>query len=207
MTTLSPLQKLSCSSIATTLSSATLLLLIIQINAAPILMNNDVRLLSYESAQFITIDPKTGSVTASSSDTDATTLFIEETARPSHLQRFKSKTQDQYLSIIKDSMSARIAVAPLRIESSGQSGSSSGSNQDDNESGSGVSELEMDSSSVEIFQNWRVEILNGPYSTVRIPVDENMNCYLAFEYTGEPVADPCSISPDDPRAAISLDYV
>ena len=207
MTTLSPLQKLSCSSIATTLSSATLLLLIIQINAAPILMNNDVRLLSYESAQFITIDPKTGSVTASSSDTDATTLFIEETARPSHLQRFKSKTQDQYLSIIKDSMSARIAVAPLRIESSGQSGSPSGSNQDDNESGSGVSELEMDSSSVEIFQNWRVEILNGPYSTVRIPVDENMNCYLAFEYTGEPVADPCSISPDDPRAAISLDYV
>ena len=207
MTTLSPLQKLSCSSIATTLSSATLLLLIIQINAAPILMNNDVRLLSYESAQFITIDPKTGSVTASSSDTDATTLFIEETARPSHLQRFKSKTLDQYLSIIKDSMSARIAVAPLRIESSGQSGSSSGSNQDDNESGSGVSELEMDSSSVEIFQNWRVEILNGPYSAVRIPVDENMNCYLAFEYTGEPVADPCSISPDDPRAAISLDYV
>lgn len=207
MTTLSPLQKLSCSSIATTLSSATLLLLIIQINAAPIPMNNDVRLLSYESAQFITIDPKTGSVTASSSDTDATTLFIEETARPSHLQRFKSKTQEQYLSIIKDSMSARIAVAPLRIESSGQSGSSSGSNQDDNESGSGVSELEMDSSSVEIFQNWRVEILNGPYSTVRMPVDENMNCYLAFEYTGEPVADPCSISPDDPRAAISLDYV
>ncbi len=207
MTTLSLLQKLSCSSIATTLSRATLLLLIIQINAAPMVLNNHVRLLSYESGQFITIDPKTGSVTASSSDTDATTLFMEETGRPSHLQRFKSNALDQYLSIVKEATSARFAVAPLRLDSSGQSGSSSGSSQDDSASGSGVSELEMDSLSVETFQNWRVEILKGAFSTIKIPIDENTNCYLAFEYTGEPVADPCSISPDDVRAAISLDYV
>lgn len=170
-------------------------------------MSNGVRLLSFQSGQFITIDSKTGSVTASSSVTDDTTHFMEQTGLPAHLQRFKSEALNQYLSIIKDSTSARIAVAPLRIESSGQSGSSSGSNQDDNASGSGIPELEMDSSSVEIFQNWKVEILYGPYSTVRIPIDENMNCYLAFEHTGEPVADPCSISPNDRRAAISLDYV
>lgn len=207
MITLSQMQKLSCSSIAATLSSATLLLLIIQINAAPIVMNNHVRLLSYESGQFVTID-STGRVTASSSDTDATTLFAEETGRPSNLQRFKSNALDQYLSIVKDETSTRYAVTTLQIESSGQSGSSSGSS-DDSASGSGhsVSEFEMDSSSVETFQNWRVEIINGPFSTVRIPVADNVNCYLAFEFTGEPVADPCSISPDDARAAISLDYV
>ena len=200
------LSLVSSSSIAAALTSATLLLLIIQVNAAPIVMNNHVRLLSFESGQFVTINPNTGSVTASSADTDATTLFVEETGRPSHLQRFKSNALDQYLSIVKDETSARYAVTALQIESSGQSGSSSGSS-DDSASGSGVSEPEMDSSSVEIFQNWGVEILNGPFSTVRIPVADNVNCYLAFEYTGEPVADPCSISPDDPRAAISLDYV
>lgn len=200
------MHKLSCSSIATTLSSATLLLLIIQINAAPVVVKNHIRLLSYESGQYVTIDTKTGSVTARSSDSDATTLFIEETGRPPHLQRFKSDALDQYLSIVKEETSARYAVTPLQIESSGQSGSSSGSS-DDSVTGSGASELEMEPSSVETFQNWKVEIINGPYSTIKITVSENKNCYLAFEYTGKPVADPCSISPDDPRAAISLSYV
>lgn len=210
MITLS-LQKLSCSSIAT---SATLLLLllnnIVQINAAParVVMNNRIRLLSYESGQFVTVDVKSGIVTASSSDTDAATLFTEETVEVSHLQRFRSiNAVDQYLSIVKDDTSVHYAVTPLQKDSSGQSGSSSGSSDDDSMNGSGASELEMDSSSIEIFQNWRVDILNGPYSTIRIPVAENVNCYLAFEYTGEPVADPCSISPDDARASISLEYV
>lgn len=210
MITLS-LQKLSCSSIAT---SATLLLLllnnIVQINAAParVVMNNRIRLLSYESGQFVTVDVKSGIVTASSSDTDTATLFTEETVEVSHLQRFRSiNAVDQYLSIVKDDTSVHYAVTPLQKDSSGQSGSSSGSSDDDSMNGSGASELEMDSSSIEIFQNWRVDILNGPYSTIRIPVAENVNCYLAFEYTGEPVADPCSISPDDARASISLEYV
>ena len=191
-------EKLSCSSIV-----AILLLLIIQINAAPIV--NHVRLLSYESGRYVTIDSNTGSISASSSNIDATTLFVEETGRPPHSQRFKSDALDQYLSIIKDeTSSAHYAVTALQTESSGQSGSSSGS--DDNASGSGVSEP-TSSDSVEIFQNWIVDTINGPFSTVRIPVGDNVNCYLAFEYTGEPVADPCSISPDDTRAAISLDYV
>ena len=150
----------------------------------------------------MTIDLNTGSVTASSSNTDDATLFVEETGQPSHSQRFKSNALNQYLSIVKDETSAHYAVTALQIDSSGQSGSSSGS--DDNASGSGVSEH---SSSAEIFQNWRVETLNGPFSIIRIPVADNVNCYLAFEYTGEPVADPCSISPDDARAAISVDYV
>lgn len=211
MITLS-MQKLSCSSIAT---SATLLLLLNnivlrQINAAParVVINNRIRLLSYESGQFVTVDVKSGIVTASSSDTDAATLFTEETVEASHLQRFRSvNAVDQYLSIVKDDTSVHYAVTPLQKDTSGQSGSSSGSSDDDSINGSGASELEMDSSSIEIFQNWRVDILNGPYSTIRIPVAENVNCYLAFEYTGEPVADPCSISPDDARASISLEYV
>ena len=198
------MQKLSSSSIAITLASAILLLLIIQINAAPVVIQKHVRLLHFDSGRYITVDPNTGSVAASSPATDDTTLFLEEVG-PSRSRRFKSAILlDQYLSITKNDTSAHYALTALQTESSGQSGSSSGSGG----SANGQSGGEMGSSAAETFQNWQIDLLSPLYSAIRIPVSDNVNCYLAFdEFTGEPVADPCSIRPGNIRSAISIEYV
>ena len=195
------MQKLSSLSATTALASAILLLLIIQINAAP--MPKQVRLLHF-SGQYITVDPNTGSVTASSSTTDDTTLFFEEDG-PSRSRRFRSAVLlDRYLSLVKNDTSAHYALTALQTVSSGQSGSSRGS--EGSTSGSGASEREMESSSVATFHNWQINLLSSLYSAIRISVSDNVNCYLAFdEFTGEPVADPCSILPNDKLAHFTIE--
>lgn len=204
-------------SIATTLASATLLLLIIQTNAAPIKAKH-VRLLHFLSGLYVTIDLKTGSITASTLNIDATTLFSQDIGQPTESRIFKSTALvDQYLSMSVDDQHnmAHYIVTDLQIESSGKSGSSSGPDTNSTASGSADNDdeestaesLSTESSSAgEIFQNWRVEKLTPEYSTLKIPVDDDTSCYLAFEHTGEPVANPCSVSPSDPRATITIEH-
>lgn len=203
------MQKLPSSSVASTMgikNALTLLLLFIvflsSVNTAPILLHGHadlnvlkVFILHHDSGRYITVDPDTGKVTATSSVRGDTTQF-----RPSASSRYESvipALNDHFLSIIKEENSTYYAVHNSEISDQISSGISSGL---ETASGSGSIDLEMEPTKL-VFSKWQEQILNSVTSVLKI---EGQECYLAFEDTGEPVSDPCNISPLDSRAAISI---
>ena len=154
------------------------------------------RLLHHDSGRFITIDPSTALVTATSSVYDDTTLFKPFHGSPSIVQ-YESvipALYDHHLSLVKEGNSTYFAVH--NPESSGSSGNSSGI---ESASGSGSGDMRPKS----FFYKWQKVELNTSHNLLKVIVD-GQDCYLAFEETGEPVSDPCSISESDTRAAINI---
>lgn len=178
-----------------------LLLFLSSVNTAPIL-NADVNVLKvlilhHDSGRYITVDPDTGKVAATSSVRGDTTRFRPFTGSSASL-RFESAVpvlNDYFLSIIKEGNSTYYAVHNSESSDRISSGNSSGLGT---ASGSGSVDI---APTKLIFSKWEEKILNSVTSILKIA---GMECYLAFEDTGEPVSDPCSISPLDSRVAISI---
>ena len=176
-----------------------LLLFMSSVNTAPTFhaeLHTDVLkvlILHHDSGRYITVDPDTRKVAATSSVRGDTTRFRLFTVSSASVQ-FESvipALDDHYLSIIKEGNSTYYAVH--NSESSDQNGIASGLGT---ASGSGSGDLK-----VEIFSKWQEQTINSVTSVLKI---EGLECYLAFEETGEPVSDPCNISPLDSRAAVSI---
>lgn len=198
------MQKLPSSSVASTMGIKNALILLLlflsSVNTAPIILHADVGVLKvlilhHESGRYITVDPDTGKVAATSSVRGDTTRF-RTFRRSSASVRFESVIpvlNDHFLSIIKEGNATYYAVhnseSPDQISSGLETAS-----------GSGSVGLEMEPTKL-IFSKWQEQILNSVTIVLKI---EGQECYLAFEETGEPVSDPCNISPLDSRAALSI---
>ena len=201
------MQLLSSSIVISILTNAILLLHVeaapINRRAAPQVVR--VRFIHYESGKYITVDPSTGNVAASTSKRDDTTLFMQYSGPSASLQFMSVALEDRFLSLtIRGKNSTHYGVNYPQTESSGQSGSSSGSGST-SDSGSAETGASLEDEVLQVY-NWQAESPDDVYSTLKTTAD-GRSCYLAFEITGEPVSDPCSISRHDSRAAISIDYV
>ena len=149
-----------------------------------------VRIVHAEAANFITVDVNTGNVSATSSIRDNTTAF--ETNSPN--QYSSVALPKHYLSMIREENSTVTYFGVRKnqeSENSGESGSSSGSGTG---STGGSGEVKNET----VYNIWEEERIGYVYRTLKITID-GKDCYLAFEDTGKPVSDPCSISPYDDR--------
>lgn len=155
-----------------------------------------VRMIHYESGKYVTLDPNTGRVSATSSARNDNTLFTQYTGTGGSLRFVSAALENHFLSIVKEGNSTYYSVVQPSTENSGQSGQSSGSG-----SGEAGSSTE---NTVQIYTDWIAEKIINVHSTLKIKID-GQYCYLAFDwYTGQPVSDPCSITDSDSNTYFSI---
>ena len=184
-----------------------LMLICAQANAAPILNSYSenelallhIRLAHIESGKYVTVDPQTGRVSATSSVSNDATLFQQILGSSGSFLFMSAALPNHFLSISAMNESYYFSVTnPHNGNESSGSSSSSGSGSVDT-SGSGGS----DSLTNQVHDEWQRVKPHFIYSHLKLKID-GKDCYLAFEEDGSPVSDPCNISETDPRASIVI---
>ena len=142
-----------------------------------------VRIAHYESGKYVTVNPQTGEVTATSAVSDNTTKFTQTLGTNASFLFRSEALVNHYLALVPNNGSYKIAVVDSRT----------------NKSLGGYSDTTI------AYDNWvrvqspTIRILD----LLKIHID-GKDCYMAFEENGTQVEDPCNIADTDVRANIFI---